>query len=591
MTVLTSLSNAHRDATTTAANSLYRANGRSWGSVNPNNIVATWQQQLPTVVRNVAQTQEFVTIDAAAFNAVALAVQGKDVDVFVDPDDHIGAMPYSGADLASAFAGPAYRALDAIKAGRTVDQAMLSGMADVARLTSNTAFDTAEETTITQAVADMTAYQRMPQVGCCIRCSMLTGEYFTTKVFKRHPHCRCVYVPILEPANAPMRSNDAYELFNALTESEQNRIWTKAGAQAIRDGADIFQVGNSITRGLNGRRLGKFTSEGASKRSWYRKLSPAGRAGKRRLSVSEIYRRAAGNPDAAKKLLIDYGYLLGPQDPAGLNAGAHMRGAGAKWAKQKVINAWRAKHGLYNRSVREPQPWDFNPSNAPLMRSATATSAEVPLAQRSSSFRAEVEASAKRVADVTVGRIMRRQQLFETRFAAYAAVAAAEGGKRVFPKPSPGPPRKTIAQEQASKPPQAAAGGAGRGGGQKPPAPPANGGYPDDWDKPMEINGVILPFAAARIPTELTEGEVQHVIDGHLAPKDKNKSPIPKSWGRDPEFIKMKLEQVLDQVRVAPLSAKVRLKAVEIEARFEGKTWRVVFHNSVEPGVIAMHTL
>ena len=59
--------------------------------------------------------------------------------------------------------------------------------------------------------------------------------------------------------------DDPYEAFNNMSEAEQNRVFAKAGARAIRDGADIFQV-------VNARRhmayRGAFTNEGITRFGW-----------------------------------------------------------------------------------------------------------------------------------------------------------------------------------------------------------------------------------------------------------------------------------------------------------------------------------
>ena len=463
MTVLESLAEEHRKATTAAQTSGFRRNVATWNQVDFNNVVDSWQQQLPRVTRVAEDVQEFSVIDAAAFMTVASAVQGRDIDDQINVDSYVGAMPYTGADLDAAFAGPAYRTLEAVRQNKPPNVAMYAGVAELARLTHAVTFDTAEEASLTVALSQHLTYQRIPQVGCCVRCSMLTGQYFTSKVFKRHPHCRCVHIPVLDPADAPKRSNDPYELFNALSEEEQNKIWTKAGAQAIRDGADIYQVGNSLTRPLPHRRSRRFTSEGAGKHGWYRNNAPAGKAGKRRLTVHEIYRRADGDTHTAKRLMREYGYLLGPQDPNGLNAGLHMTNAGKKWLKQKALNEWKAAHGVWDRSVRQPKAWDAFPDLH------------------------------KRVADLqatrAVARTLERQRVYQLRVHAYEAIALAEAGRRVVnasrpvPGPSPSLGSRRPVRPQENKPATATGGAGGRGNGNNRSRALANGGYPSDWEK------------------------------------------------------------------------------------------------------------
>lgn len=566
MTVLESLAEEHRKATTAAQTSGFRRNVATWNQVDFNNVVDSWQQQLPRVTRVAEDVQEFSVIDAAAFMTVASAVQGRDIDDQINVDSYVGAMPYTGADLDAAFAGPAYRTLEAVRQNKPPNVAMYAGVAELARLTHAVTFDTAEEASLTVALSQHLTYQRIPQVGCCVRCSMLTGQYFTSKVFKRHPHCRCVHVPVLDPADAPKRSNDPYELFNALSEEEQNKIWTKAGAQAIRDGADIYQVGNSLTRPLPHRRSRRFTSEGAGKHGWYRNNAPAGKAGKRRLTVHEIYRRADGDTHTAKRLMREYGYLLGPQDPNGLNAGLHMTNAGKKWLKQKALNEWKAAHGVWDRSVRQPKAWDAFPDLH------------------------------KRVADLqatrAVARTLERQRVYKLRVHAYEAIALAEAGRRVVtasrpvPGPSPSLGSRRPVRPHEHKPATATGGAGGRGNGTPPVAPSSSS---DNWDEPMKIGGVTMPFAERDFPMHLTDGELHHVLDEHLYSKDPSKSQIPRTWGRDPAYIKTKLEDVLVQAKSAATEAKITSGTVEILVTYEGRVWAVILHRSKRPGLVSMY--
>ena len=568
MTVLESLAEEHRKATTAAQTSGFRRNVATWNQVDFNNVVDSWQQQLPRVTRVAEDVQEFSVIDAAAFMTVASAVQGRDIDDQINVDSYVGSMPYTGADLDAAFAGPAYRTLEAVRQNKPPNVAMYAGVAELARLTHAVTFDTAEEASLAVALSQHLTYQRIPQVGCCVRCSMLTGQYFTSKVFKRHPHCRCVHVPVLDPADAPKRSNDPYELFNALSEEEQNKIWTKAGAQAIRDGADIYQVGNSLTRPLPHRRSRRFTSEGAGKHGWYRNHAPAGKAGKRRLTVHEIYRRADGDTHTAKRLMREYGYLLGPQDPNGLNAGLHMTNAGKKWLKQKALNEWKAAHGVWDRSVRQPKAWDAFPDLH------------------------------KRVADLqatrAVARTLERQRVYKLRVHAYEAIALAEAGRRVVnaSRPVPGPSPSLGSRRPVrpkDRPPELATGGAGGRGNGTPPVAPSSAS--DNWDEPLKIGGVTMPFTERNFPKYLTDGELQHILDEHLYSNDPDKTRLPRTWGRDPEIIKMKLEEVLDRVRTIGRFNSDSKTAVRLQVTFEGREWLVVLHKSAKPGVISMFPL
>src|SRR5699024_3123647 len=97
----------------------------------------------------------------------------------------------------------------------------------------------------------VTGYVRMINPPSCDRCAILAGKrYLWNEGFLRHPNCDCIHIPASENVAGDFRT-DPYEYFKSLSESEQDRIFGKANAEAIRDGADIFQVTNTRMRGMS----------------------------------------------------------------------------------------------------------------------------------------------------------------------------------------------------------------------------------------------------------------------------------------------------------------------------------------------------
>lgn len=94
-------------------------------------------------------------------------------------------------------------------------------------------------------------YVRMLNLPSCSRCIQLAGKWFRwNRGFDRHPRCDCVHIPANEDQAGDVRT-DPRAAFDSLTRSEQDRAFTRAGAEAIRDGADIQQVVNA-RRGASG---------------------------------------------------------------------------------------------------------------------------------------------------------------------------------------------------------------------------------------------------------------------------------------------------------------------------------------------------
>jgi hypothetical protein len=92
-------------------------------------------------------------------------------------------------------------------------------------------------------------YVRMLVPPSCSRCVILAGRYYHwSSGFLRHPGCNCKHIPCRENRSGDVRT-DPRAYFNSLTPAQQARVFTVAGARAIRDGADLSQVVNA-RRGL-----------------------------------------------------------------------------------------------------------------------------------------------------------------------------------------------------------------------------------------------------------------------------------------------------------------------------------------------------
>lgn len=96
-----------------------------------------------------------------------------------------------------------------------------------------------------QARPAVTGYVRMLRGTSCARCAILAGRHYRSAVaFNRHPRCDCVHVPSAEDVDADW-STDPGAYFRSLSTEDQDRLFTKAGAEAIRMGADMGQVVNA----------------------------------------------------------------------------------------------------------------------------------------------------------------------------------------------------------------------------------------------------------------------------------------------------------------------------------------------------------
>jgi hypothetical protein len=215
-----------------------------------------------------------------------------------------------------------------IASGMSVDEALMSGLYQALRLGSSEVTQAGRGAVGSSMVGQRTiqGYVRVVNPPACARCIVLAGkEYGWNKGFQRHPHCDCVHLPTTLVARHKYRNGflNPQAYFSGLSRAEQDRVFTAAGARAIREGADISQVVNArrgmYTTTAYGRTV-QATREGTTRRGNFyrlernravaaRQTSQAGfRLRTPRLLPEEIYKLAESRDDAIR-LLRRFGYL------------------------------------------------------------------------------------------------------------------------------------------------------------------------------------------------------------------------------------------------------------------------------------------
>lgn len=153
-----------------------------------------------------------------------------------------------------------------------------------------------------------TGWTRVVNPPCCGRCAVLAGRFYRwSDGFLRHPRCDCTMVPSVEGAAAAVTTTPQ-SLYEAMDDAQRRKAFSKAGARAIADGADIVQV-------VNARRGMSFvgapvTLEGTTRRGVAGRAlgSTRGRAATR-LTPEGIYAQAGEDRELAVDLLGRNGYL------------------------------------------------------------------------------------------------------------------------------------------------------------------------------------------------------------------------------------------------------------------------------------------
>jgi hypothetical protein len=315
---------------------------RMWNSRITPELEASWAGLEPDLTSTVAAAQ--TTVAAGSTRYVAQA--GSDRDGFpVEPAAFAG-VDASGRSLAGLLYGAVTTAKTLIGSGAGLQQALSGGAGYLAAMAKTATADTARSADLTAAVGrKYTHYVRVVQPGACSRCAILAGIGSYSTAFKRHPACRCTSMPVDEVDASPARlfaSPDDY--FRTLKAGEQDRIFTKAGAEAIRAGADPVTVvsarrgavgidySRSVLSGRtlpnSGRRLertvigvkdgqpilGYVTGEGTTRRGQvFKNQTRAGLGSTKRIRLMpETIIDLTGDTELRRVLLRDAGYLTYP---------------------------------------------------------------------------------------------------------------------------------------------------------------------------------------------------------------------------------------------------------------------------------------
>ncbi|MGP5578656.1 hypothetical protein ACTXPR_10885 [Corynebacterium flavescens] len=274
------------------------------------------------------------SVDAALRSQGADDVSaGEIIPIMLASVDGVG-RPVLGQAYASAgvVGGAVAGAVDAGESPTVaLSQAWRSAGLSLAVATQTMVSDSSRAAKSVRMLSRNSSWVRVLTPPSCSRCAVLAGKTFASAMadFNRHPGCDCTQMPAVG-RNSPMVSKLSYsadDYFHSLSTAQQDRIFTKAGAKAIRDGADVAQVVNS-RRGMTlasdapGARR-SVTTEGITKRGWASRYlresygaklqkqpgSRYQRMDKPRLMPEQIYRIAGGDRDRALSLLHSNGYL------------------------------------------------------------------------------------------------------------------------------------------------------------------------------------------------------------------------------------------------------------------------------------------
>lgn len=272
-----------------------------WSRLAPDDLDSSWSRILPQLLIGLTGAQLGAARRADVYVDQVLVQQDVDPAAVarVVPEALAG-VASDGRPLDSLLLNPLTVVKAGIAGGATIQQSLAAGYANLDMIVRTQLADAgrgADQIAITTHPA-ATGYVRMLVGESCSRCVVLAGRRYEWNAgFRRHPRCDCIHVPAAEDAAGDIMTNpQAY--FDSLTVAEQDKAFTAAGAEAIREGADIGRVVNA-RRGMQTATIGGrsvlVTTEAAGRRP--------------RLMPEAIISASGGDREQAVRLLKLHGYI------------------------------------------------------------------------------------------------------------------------------------------------------------------------------------------------------------------------------------------------------------------------------------------
>lgn len=267
---------------------------RLWRRLGPE-FSAEWPTLKPQLLDAIVTGRYKAATTATSYTEQLIAEIGQDAPpvAALDPARILATAP-DGRSLQTLYDEPVIWTKTAIKEGLTPEAALARAGNMLTSLTLTVLADTRRGVYEADIIRrpQLTGYVRMLNPPSCDRCVILAGKWFRwNEGFLRHPRCDCQHIPAAEDAAGDYRT-DPYEYFKTLTPKQQDRVFGRGPARAIRDGGDIYRVTNVRMRGL------------ATAKGRMRYGTPS------RLTVDDIYRLAGADRARAIQLLTQEGFIL-----------------------------------------------------------------------------------------------------------------------------------------------------------------------------------------------------------------------------------------------------------------------------------------
>jgi hypothetical protein len=217
---------------------------RLWRARMGADFDAGWGQIEGAMVAATVAAQTAAATGATPYLAATARADGLDGEYGgpVNPAAWAG-VDGSGRDVAGLLFGAVTTAKTLIGRGAGLQAALNGGGMYLSTMTTTAVMDTGRSADLTAMTSrSYTHYIRTVSPGACSRCAILAGIQTSAHTFRRHPGCRCGQAPEYETDQTPGTYASPTDYFESLSRAEQDRVFTNAGAEAIRLGADPVTV-------------------------------------------------------------------------------------------------------------------------------------------------------------------------------------------------------------------------------------------------------------------------------------------------------------------------------------------------------------
>lgn len=217
----------------------------------PDDFDGSYSSWLDVVVPAAVQAQrQNVRLTVGYVNAFLLSETGSRVRLpQVDPNEFVG-RSRDGRDLRDAWGSPPIKAKVAIGDGKGVGEASVIAQGAALKQVNVDVYHAARGplAALTSAVSQFQGYTRVTGGAACGAClGAADGTVFSSdEVFEIHANCDCVAEPVVEGVTDTVRRPSGQEIFNDLSESEQNARLGEQTAEAVRSG--VVTVGDLVGR-------------------------------------------------------------------------------------------------------------------------------------------------------------------------------------------------------------------------------------------------------------------------------------------------------------------------------------------------------